>query len=97
MSIKNLKEIGFKSSRDHLDDKFSEIYEALICFGDWINDAKLEKIYNSWDEDLLSQEQLKGAINYYSDILNDLQDEGLEAPKYQHNVYFGYPNALGGY
>jgi len=97
MSIELLKEIGFKSSQDHLDDKFYEIHEALICFGDWINDEKLEKVYDAWDEDMLSQRELKQAINYYSDILNELQDEGLEAPKYQHDVYVGYPNALGGY
>jgi len=95
-----LKKIGVRTRRDDLNDIFEKIYQDLICFGNWIDDIQLDQVYNAWDEDLLSIDQLEKANAYYGSILSKLEDEvsqAHETGKYEHDICSGFPNALGGY
>ena len=75
------------SEQERLEDDFCNIYEKLINYDNWIDDEELDKIYVKQDESKLSESELNNAINKYSQILDDTEDQRQSKISYDLEAY----------
>ena len=82
-------------------DKFEELYQELVNYGDWNNDEMLESVYLHYEEDRFNLEQLLAINSKLENVLLEEEDKKTKEDNKEFRedlrlvVNLGFPNALG--